>query len=311
MTRNLLSLLKSAIALAETLSFSRAARMRHISQPTLTKHISALEDWIGISLFDRNRQLVAITDAGRAFIEGARLSVLHLDRAVQSARAVVQNSEAVLNIGRSPYTDPFLISTLRSIQLPLYPSLKVELSSQFSCDLVHELLSGAMDLAITTEPPMSPMFSATKIAQAPFYITMSKDDETAVHEQLSMAALHGKEWVLFERRVHPVLYDAILRVAREKRVAPSQIHHVMTAEEAFPFIADGHCLAFLSKSSALRIARETMTVRPLMEESLLLKTYIAARTDNNSKLVSEFMRTYVRKLSHFNTVKQLPLPMSA
>jgi hypothetical protein len=41
--------------------------------------------------------------------------------------------------------------------------------------------------------------SATKIAQAPFYITMSKDDETAVNEQLSMAALDGKEWVLFER----------------------------------------------------------------------------------------------------------------
>lgn len=68
MTRNLLSLLKSAIALAETLSFSRAARMRHISQPTLTKHISALEDWLGISIFDRNRQMVAITDAGRALL---------------------------------------------------------------------------------------------------------------------------------------------------------------------------------------------------------------------------------------------------
>jgi DNA-binding transcriptional LysR family regulator len=272
MTRNLLSLLKSAIALAETLNFSRAARMRHISQPTLTKHISTLEEWIGVPLFERDRQVVTIKDAGRAFIEEARLSVLHFDRAVQAARAVTQNSEAVLNIGRSPYTDPFLISTLRSIRLPLYPSLKVELSSQFSCDLVHDVLSGSMDLAITTEPPMSPMLSATKIAQAPFYITMSKDDETAVNEQVSMAALDGKEWVLFERRVHPALYDAIMRVAHEKRVTPSQIHHVMTAEEAFPFIAHGRCLAFLTKSGALRIARESMTVRPLMEESLLLKT---------------------------------------
>jgi hypothetical protein len=43
----------------------------------------------------------------------------------------------------------------------------------------------------------------------------------------------------FERHVHPALYDAILRVAHEKHVAPSHIHHVMTAEEAFPFIAHG------------------------------------------------------------------------
>jgi DNA-binding transcriptional LysR family regulator len=311
MTRNLLSLVKSAIALAETLNFSRAARMRHISQPTLTKHSFALEDWVGVPLFERDRQAVVINDAGRAFIEEARLSVLYFDRAVQSARAVAQNSEKVLNIGRSPDTDPFLISTLLSIRLPLFPLLKVELSSQFSCDLVHDVLAGSVDLAIAMEPPMSPMLSATKIAQTPFYITMCKEDETAVHQQLSMAALNGREWVLFERRVHPVLYDAIIRVAQEKRVAPAQIHHVMTAEEAFPFIARGRCLAFLTKSGALRIARETITVRPLMEESLSLRTYIAARTDNKSKIVSEFMRSFVKKLSHYNTVKQLQLPMSA
>ena len=311
MTRNLLSLVKSAIALAESLNFSRAARTRHISQPTLTKHISALEDWVGVPLFERDRQAVAITDAGRAFIEEARLSVLYFDRAVQAARAITQNREAVLNIGRSPYTDPFLISTLLSIRLPLFPSLKVELSSQFSCDLVQDVLAGLMDLAIATEPPMSPMLSATKIAEAPFYIAMCKDDEKAVHEQLSMDALGGKEWVLFERRVHPTLYDSIMRVAQEKRVTPAQIHHVMTAEEAFSFIAQDRCLAFLTKSGALRIARGALTIRPLMEEALLLKTYIAARADNKSKLASEFMRTFVRKLSHFNTVKQLPLPVDA
>jgi len=48
-----------------------------------------------------------------------------------------------------------------------------------------------------------------------------------------------------------------------------------------------------------------------MEEPLLLRTYIAARSDNKSKIASEFMRAFVKKLSHFNTVKQLPLPVSA
>ena len=83
MTRNLLSLLKSAIALAETLNLSRAAMMRHISQPTLTNHISTLEDLVGMSLFERDRQNVAILDSGRAFIEEARLSVLHFERAIR------------------------------------------------------------------------------------------------------------------------------------------------------------------------------------------------------------------------------------
>ena len=93
---------------------------------------------------------------------------------------------------------------------------------------MHDVLTGSMDLAITTEPPMSPLLSATKIAQAPFYITMAKDDEAASQQQLSMSALHGKEWVLFERHVHPSLYDSVLRVAAENP-APANRRRSMAA----------------------------------------------------------------------------------
>ena len=311
MTRNLLNLIQSAIALTETLSFSRAARMRHISQPTLTKQIAALEDWIGVPLFERDHQSVAINEAGKAFIEEARLSVLHFDRAVQAARAATHNSETILNIGRSPHADPFLVSTLLSIRLPLFPKLKVEMSSRFSCDLVHDVAAGLLDLAIAIEPPLSPLLSATKIAENPFYIVMSKDHESATHEAISFQQLDGKEWVLFERRTHPSLYDSILRTAHSRGVMPAQIHHVMTAEEAFPFLTHGRGMAFLPKSGALRIARERITLRPLAEDALLLKTYITARSDNKSKVASEFMRMFVRKISQFNVVKQMALPINA
>jgi DNA-binding transcriptional LysR family regulator len=46
MKRNLINLMKSAIALADTLNFSRAAKVLHVSQPTLTKNVAALEDWV-------------------------------------------------------------------------------------------------------------------------------------------------------------------------------------------------------------------------------------------------------------------------
>jgi DNA-binding transcriptional LysR family regulator len=311
MKRNLINLMKSAIALADTLNFSRAAKILHVSQPTLTKNVAALEDWVGVPLFDRDRQNVSINDAGRAFVEEARLSVLHGERAIQAARAATHSSESVLNIGRSPYTDPFLISTLLSVRLPLFPQLRVELSSHFSCDLVHEVLSGLMDLAITTEPPLSPMLSAAKIAESPFYITMSEDHDLATHETLSLSHLDGKEWVLFERRIHPRLYDSIMRQSQESHITPAQVHHVMTAEEAYPFISQGRCVAFLAKSGALRIANGPITIRPLMEEALLLRTYIAARADNKSKLASEFVRTFVRKVSQFNVIRQLPLSIPA
>ena len=56
----------------------------------------------------------------------------------------------MLHVGKSPYTDPALTSMLRSIQLPSHPHLRIDLTSRYSCDLAHELLSGGIDLAIAT-----------------------------------------------------------------------------------------------------------------------------------------------------------------
>jgi DNA-binding transcriptional LysR family regulator len=126
MALNEIKLMEAAIALAEELNFSRAAQKLHISQPALTKRIAELEDRLGLALFERDRQIVDVNDSGRAFVEEARLSVLHGERAFQAAQTVARGVDVVLTIGRSPYTDPFLVSTLLSIQLPLFPRLRVE-----------------------------------------------------------------------------------------------------------------------------------------------------------------------------------------
>jgi DNA-binding MarR family transcriptional regulator len=73
-------LLQAAITLAEELNFSRAAERLHISQPTLSKQIVELESQLGFRLFERNHQIVDLTDAGRAFVEEAREAVLHVER---------------------------------------------------------------------------------------------------------------------------------------------------------------------------------------------------------------------------------------
>jgi len=142
MGQNDIRLMEAAIALAEELNFSRAAQKLHISQPALTKRIAELEGRLGVPLFARDHQMVEVNDSARAFVEEARLSVLHGERGFQAARRAARGVDVVLNIGKSPYTDPFLVSTLLSIRLPLFPHLRVELTSQFSCELVHQVLGG-------------------------------------------------------------------------------------------------------------------------------------------------------------------------
>jgi len=306
-----IKLMEAAIALAEELNFSRAAQKLHITQPALTKRIAELEDRLGISLFTRDHQMVDVNDSGQAFVEEARLSVLHGERAFQAAQRAARGVDVVLNVGRSPYTDPFLVTTLLSIQLPLFPRLRVDLTSQFSCDLVHQLLEGRLDLAIATEPPESPLMTTVKIDEAPFYIAMSVRDKLAACPSVKLDDMAGRCWVLFERRLHPALYDTIMRGAEARGILPTRVKHVIAPEEAFPSVADGSSLAFLVKVGAMRVARNGVTVRPLTEDTLLLRTFLASRADNSSKVASELVRAFMRKLSHWNRDKQLSLPIPA
>jgi len=304
-------LLETAAALAEELHFSRAAERLHLDQSTVSKRMDELEGQLGYPLFRRNHKTVELTEGGRKFVEEARVALLHVERAVQGGRAASQEAEVILNIGRSPYTDPFLVTTLLSIKLPLFPQLKIELSQQFSCDLIREVLAGGLDLAIATEPPEARRLTMVKVSESPFYIAMSEENELAYDRSVTLDALAGRPWVIFERRMHPPVYDKVMRLAHERNVIPDSLRHIVVPEDAFPFIADDGGIAFVVKSGAIRIARDGITVRPLAEDALVLKTYLASRAQEESKVVSELVRAFMRKLSSFTQSSQFKVRVPA
>jgi DNA-binding transcriptional LysR family regulator len=299
-------LLETAIVLAEELHFSRVAGRLRIDQSTVSKRIDELESQLGFRLFQRSHQIVELTEAGRKFVEEARLALLHVERAIQGGRAAKAAAEVVLNVGRSPYSDPFLITTLLAVKLPLFPQLQIEVSQQFSCDLIREVLAGGLDLAIATEPPESKCLTLVKLTESPFYIAMAEDDGLSCERFVTLDDLAGRPWVIFERRMHPPVYDAVMRVARERKIVPSTVRHIVVPEDAYPSVMDDGGVAFVVKSGAIRIARDGITVRPLAENALMLKTYLVSRADERSKVVSELVRAFMRKLSTYAQVRPSP-----
>ncbi|WP_446741954.1 LysR family transcriptional regulator [Silvibacterium acidisoli] len=311
MARNQTRFMESAVALSEELSFTLAAIKINVSQSTITKNIKALERTLGVQLFVRDRKGVSVTDAGRAYVEHARKALLYGERAFTAALAVAQEADVVQHVGRSPYTDPFFLSMLMSIRLPLYPQLKIEVSSQFSYDLVHELMSGRLDLAIANEPPSSAQITKVQIAESPFYIGMLRGDELANQPSVTLHDLRKRRWILFARRLHPPLYDALIQQAEQQKVPPTDVQHITSQEEAFPFLFEGNSVAFLTKAGALLLARNGVTVRPLAEETLSLKTYLVSLGENRSKVTSELERTFMRKLRNLAAVTRSPIALTA
>ena len=291
-----IQLLQAAIVLAEELSFTKAAERLHIEQSTLSRQISKLETQVGVRLFVRNHQTVELTEAGRHFVEEARTAILHAERAVMSATAASRGVEEILAIGKSSYTDPYLVSLILSVRLPLFPGLKIKLWSNYSYELAREVMVGSLDLAVTTGIPENPRLSCLKLAEGIFYIALSSRNPLAARREFRLRDLHSRNWVLFSRHVGPYLYDMIEREAAVAGVRASDLYHVSSPEEAIPLILENDGLAFLNRASAWRIARDGITMRPLAEDNLRLVARLAARADNKSRLITEFVKATSRKL---------------
>ena len=305
--------LHAVIVLAEELNFTRAADKLHISQPALSRKIADLEEQHRFHLFTRDKRLgLGLTDAGRIFVEEARFALLHGERAVHLARAAHDGSDSVLTIGHSPYTNHDWISAMLAIRLPLYPRLRIQLMTQFAMESIRSVLEGELNLALVMAPPQDAQITAVPFAPTPLYAALPETHSAAHKERLVLQDLAKDEWILFAKRVHPLVHEAIINTARRQSIVPKHAHNIITPEQAVALVSEHVGVAILTKPAARDFHADRVVVKPLSDVSLQFETSVIMRADDDSRLVNEFVRSFLRKHAlHRRPPTQMELSLSA
>lgn len=144
-----LAQLRYVVKLSETANYSKAAEALFITQPALSQQIRALEEELGLRLFERTTRKVVPTPAGEEFVRRAR-DILgrmdELEKSMEHHQLAIRNT---LSVG--------LLGTLSHLNIPevirgfqeQYPSVKVKLQIGWSADLILRVKQGELDAAIT------------------------------------------------------------------------------------------------------------------------------------------------------------------
>lgn len=140
--------LQYAVAVADALSFSKAAERCHVSQPSLSAQLAQLEQGLGVRLFERDRRRVLATAAGRELIERARLILRDADDLVGLARRASDPLAGALRIGVIPTISPYLLPIVAPALRAAYPQLSVIWIEDKTEALRRALEAGALDAAI-------------------------------------------------------------------------------------------------------------------------------------------------------------------
>lgn len=133
------------LAVAEELSFTRAAEKLYVSQTAVTQQIQALEDLIGVKLLSRTKKKVELTPAGQVFqIEGREI-LEHMEQAFAHTREVTEGMTGSIEIGFAYYAGSFLGSILQEFH-GCYPGMKMYFKAYNPSVLLERLRIGELDV---------------------------------------------------------------------------------------------------------------------------------------------------------------------
>ncbi|MGI5935928.1 MAG: LysR family transcriptional regulator [Oscillospiraceae bacterium] len=140
------------ITLAKCLNFTEAAKQLYITQPSLSRQISAIEEELGMKLFIRNKKTTALTPAGEYLLHGFIKLQEDYEKLIREAGAIDRSYSRSLKIGLLDChaVDIKLVKIIRQLTTE-NPSIYVELRSFGFKAIIDELLSGGIDIAVTTE----------------------------------------------------------------------------------------------------------------------------------------------------------------
>ena len=140
--------LRYFVAVAEALSFRRAAKRLSVSEPALSQQVGDLENELGLKLFDRNSRRVALTEVGWVFLGGARRTLVSAQEAVAQAHEAAAGERGRLSIGTcGPLMHAFLPEALARFR-QRFPLVEVTVLHLDNRTHVEALLNGAIMLGL-------------------------------------------------------------------------------------------------------------------------------------------------------------------
>ncbi|MGB6230671.1 MAG: LysR substrate-binding domain-containing protein, partial [Litorimonas sp.] len=175
------------LAVAEHGHFGRAAKASHVSQPTLSGQIRKLEDELGVTLFERGRGGVRVTETGRAVVREARIALRASDEIRRIAQAAQDPFAGEYRLGLIPTVAPYLIPRFVANLRDALPDLSTIYREDITERLVHDLEAGALDAAILATPPDTDALEAIPLYREPFRLVFPDGHDLSSLAHLRMS----------------------------------------------------------------------------------------------------------------------------
>ncbi|WP_374063829.1 LysR substrate-binding domain-containing protein [Cupriavidus sp. DF5525] len=280
--------LRYFIAVAEEGNIGAAARRLHISQPPITRQIQALEQDLGVVLFERTHRGVELTAAGTTFLEDARrlLHVTEISRV--RSRAASRGEIGELRVAYFGtvvlHTLPLLLRQLLSVA----PSATVSLTQMSKNRQIEALDAGTIDIGFGRFYPYQEGVVVRNVTNERLFLGAQKSRARSFGEQVHCSALRNEPLILFPREGRPSFADEVIGVFKRARVEPKVVAIVEDVNAAMALALAGVGVTIVPETVAM-ISRTDFGFTELVGTKATVPVSCIYRHDHIAPILETFL----------------------
>jgi DNA-binding transcriptional LysR family regulator len=181
---------------ADTGNVTRASELLNLVQPAVSRQLHLLEDSLGVSLFQRERHGMVLTEAGKTLLIYARRAMLELDRARTEIEGSVDGVAGLVTVGLLPSTSDIISSPLVEMVTSRFPGIRMRIAMGYAGDLQGWLETGEIDVALLYGVEREPRLQTRSLLEEPLWVVGPPSAKLRKGRHVSLASLRGKPMIL-------------------------------------------------------------------------------------------------------------------
>ena len=291
--------LRYFLAVGEEQHYGRAARRLCVAQPALSRQIQDLENEIGFVLFERLPRGVKLTDAGKLFLNDARLILEEVNDATARAKRVASGQSGTLRLGFAQSlswhgTVPESLRHFRKLQ----PDAELQLKPLSSFEQIAAVRSGSLDAGyVFIMGSAADELAQLQAGLVNLMLAVPNGHALTKFKKLRLRHLIGAPFILFPRRVSPIFFDRLMAGCARGGLTPHVVQESADETAILSLVACGVGVAFVSSASQWRCPAG-ITLLPVIDLHLKLPFALIWRKDNHSPLLAKFTAHVKSLLEH-------------
>lgn len=260
-----LASLLQTLAVAEYLNFRHAANALGISQSGVSARIKALEEDLGVLLFERHARGVRLTEAGRHFVERVTTGIDHLDHAVMTAGMVARGELGSLRIGIHALIPGGFLATLIERYREQHPGIEVEIAEGTARDSVMRLRADQLDATFVAGSPKFPDCHSRRIWSERLLAVLPSRHSLADGEGVAWADLAGETFIVRHGGTGPQVHDHIVMRLANNSPGLSIMRFDVERGTLLSMVAQGYGITIIGEATSPMHAPGA-TFLPILDE---------------------------------------------